>query len=119
MKNNQFLHISCLGLMALLHGVSLNQSTIAKANNQNASSLPLLSSILSNVQKTHSNFEITPVVDDFTHHLADELTNHNLEVNQQYFTQPSLKSKSDFDQRSEQAPSFDGGVISDFVFYDN
>lgn len=89
--------------MALLHGVSLNQSSIAKANNQNDSSSTLLSSILSNVKKTHSDFEITPVVDDVTHRLADELTNYNLGETQQYFTQSSFKSQSNLD----------------FVFYDD
>lgn len=97
MKNNQFLQISCLGLMALLHGVSLNQSTIAKANNQNDSSFPLLSSILSNVQKTHSDFEITPVVDDVTHRFADEFTNYSFGETQQYLTQSSFKSETNLD----------------------
>lgn len=97
MKNNQFLQISCLGLMALLHGVSLNQSTIAKAHNRNNSSFPLLSSILSNVQKTHADFEITPVVDDVTHLFVDEFTNYNLGETQQYLTQSSFKSESNLD----------------------
>lgn len=103
MKNNQFLQISCLGLIALLHGVSLNQSTIAKANNENDSSFPLLSSIFSNVKDTNVDFEITPVVDDFTHRLADELTNYNLEETQEYLPQPSFKTQTNLD----------------FVFYDD
>ena len=97
MKNNQFLQLSCLALMAVLHGVSLNQSTIVEANKQNSSTSTLLSSILKNVKDTHPDLEITPIVDDFTYSLADDLTNYNLAETQQYYTQSGYKLQTNVD----------------------
>lgn len=97
MKNNQFLQLSCLALMAVLHGVSLNQSTIVEANKENSYTSTLLSSILKNVKDSHPDLETNPIIDDFTYSLADDFINYNLTETQQYYTQSGFKLQTNVD----------------------
>lgn len=96
MKNNHFLHISCLALIALLNAVSVNQSTLVKANEQNDPNSLWLTGALRDFIDTHPNFEITPGINSFTYDLASDLTKHNLGENKHTQSNLELQTNLDF-----------------------
>ncbi len=96
MKNNHFLHISCLALIALLNAVSLNKSTVVKVNTHNDYSSTWLTGALKDFIDIYPDFEITPGVNSFTYDLANELTKNNLGENKHTQSNLELETNLDF-----------------------